>query len=175
MTKNKILIGLVIFLALTAGFMAYMIKNYNQVATNINPYEIALPDLNDQLQSLAQWQGKTLVLNFWATWCPPCLAEIPAFITLQDQLKSQGVQFVGIAIDEPNAVKNYLQTLSINYPILLAEKEGLHLSLKLGNVLGAVPYTIIFNATGQVIHRQMGELSAEKLKEILQSVQVSQL
>lgn len=171
-TKNKILVFLALILALSAGFMGYLARHYQERVANINPYELSVPDANDLPQSLAQWQGKTIVLNFWATWCTPCLAEIPEFIQLQSQLQAQGIQFVGIAIDDKENVMRYLQSIAINYPILIAGNGGIRLSQAFGNIIGAIPFTVIINPTGQILHRQMGELSADALKKILAELQV---
>ena len=83
--------------------------------------EFSLPDTTGTIHSISEWQGKILVINFWATWCPPCLKEIPEFIQLQAEYADQNVQLIGIAIDEPELVDDYISFININYPILIAE------------------------------------------------------
>jgi thiol-disulfide isomerase/thioredoxin len=75
-----------------------------------------MPDLDKRSQTLAQYRGKVLVVNFWATWCPPCREEIPHFIEMQHKLADKGVQFVGIALDDPTQVASYVREMNINYP-----------------------------------------------------------
>lgn len=130
----------------------------------------SFPDSNDQLQSINQWRGKLLVINFWATWCPPCLEEIPDFIRLQGELQNSNVQFVGIAIDGKQVVSEYLSQVKSNYPNLIAGDNGLNLSQQLGNVLGAIPFTLIVDTQGQIVFRQAGSLSARELRDLLEAL-----
>ncbi len=127
----------------------------------------SLPDVTGEIHSISQWQGKILIINFWATWCPPCLKEIPEFIELQEEYAEQNVQFIGIAIDDPQLVDDYISFIDINYPILIAKEEGGQLSRKLGNFINAIPFTIIVNQQGQIILRHPGELSKQTLKELI--------
>ena len=129
--------------------------------------EFSLADISGNIHSISEWQGKILIINFWATWCPPCLKEIPEFIELQSEYAEQNVQFIGIAIDKPHLVDDYLSFIDINYPILIAETEGGRLSHKLGNTFDAIPYTIIVNQQSQIIFRHPGELSKQKLHELI--------
>ncbi len=118
-------------------------------------------------RNVSEWQGKILVINFWATWCPPCRKEIPEFVALQEQYGDKGLQFVGIAIEDREPVSEYLNTIKINYPILIGGDKGIALAQQLGNIINAVPFTIVVNPQGQVIHRQPGEFSREKVLEII--------
>ncbi|KOR33498.1 hypothetical protein TI05_00670 [Achromatium sp. WMS3] len=124
-----------------------------------------LLDINGKLQASNQWEGKILILNFWATWCGPCLREIPEFIQLQEELHSQGLQFVGIAIDEHEKVRNFATKTKINYPILLGDDpQVLRLLARLGNRFGALPFSIIFAPDGVIIHRGVGELTVDTIR-----------
>jgi len=114
------------------------------------------------MQHISQWTGKILVINFWATWCPPCLKEIPEFIRWQQEFQAEQVQFVGIALDQHKAVADYLQTVDINYPMLIADDAGTELAGRLGNILNTLPFTVIVNQQGQIVLRQLGELSREQ-------------
>ena len=129
--------------------------------------EFSLPDLSGKIRESKEWQGKILIINFWATWCPPCLKEIPDFIKIQEKHKNNNLQFVGIAIDNKESVINYLKTININYSILIGNDEAIALSHKMGNIVNAVPFTVIVNTEGAIIHRQPGELSREKILEII--------
>jgi len=130
-------------------------------------FQSSFNDLSGTKQPLAQWQGKILVVNLWATWCPPCLAEIPEFIQLQKQYGKQGVQFIGIAIDQPGKVKVYAEEAGMNYPVLLGEQEGIDLSRRMGNTQGGLPYTAIIDRNGNIVATQLGALSKEKLENLI--------
>jgi thiol-disulfide isomerase/thioredoxin len=127
------------------------------------------PDLNNLPQPLSQWRGKLLVINFWATWCPPCREEIPGFIRLQRELADKNVQFVGIAIDTGEKVNNFSRELGINYPLLLGEDTALELQRQLGNQSGVLPFTVIIDASGKLVARHLGGLGAEQLKSLIGS------
>ncbi len=130
----------------------------------------SLQDLRGELQPLAQWRGKVLVVNFWATWCPPCLKEIPEFIRLQEQFGSKGVQFVGIAIDEKMRVLGFVAKSGMNYPVLMAEQEGITLARNAGNRLGGLPFTVIIDREGRTAKVELGVLDEAKLRPILQGL-----
>jgi thiol-disulfide isomerase/thioredoxin len=134
---------------------------------NQQPLNFSLPDASGQVQSGNQWLGKIVVINFWATWCSPCLKEIPEFIKLQDSHRQDGVQFIGIAIDDLEPVKQYLASINNNYPQLIAGDSGIGLSKQFGNNANAVPYTVIIDQTGKIVHRHAGELSGDKLVALL--------
>jgi alkyl hydroperoxide reductase subunit AhpC len=93
---------------------------------------------------------------------------MPEFIHWQQAYQAENVQFIGIAIDDKQAVSDYLKTIPINYPILIAGDEGSPLSQQLGNIINAVPFTVIVNQAGQIVHRQPGELSKQQFLDVLQ-------
>lgn len=126
-----------------------------------------LPDLADHEQALAQWQGKVLVVNFWAPWCPPCRAEIPAFIRLQERYDKQGLQFVGIALDEKDKVQAFADQFGINYPLLLGGPGAVMLSQNAGNRLGGLPYTVLFDRKGNAVATLSGEVREARLEALL--------
>lgn len=124
-------------------------------------------DLHEKVQPLAQWQGKVMVVNFWATWCPPCIAEIPEFIKFQKQYAKQGVQFVGIAIDQKSKVQAFAEEKGMNYPVLLGDLAGIDLARRIGNAQGGLPYTVIVDRSGKIVTTQLGTLSPENLEAII--------
>jgi thiol-disulfide isomerase/thioredoxin len=126
------------------------------------------PDLSGRQRHISEWQGKLLIINFWATWCPPCKKEIPEFIDLQNQYSSQGLQFVGIAIEDKAPVDEYLSFIPINYPVLIAGTEGIVLAHQLGNLFDSVPFTVVVDAAGQIIHRHQGEFSKQQILDVIQ-------
>ena len=130
----------------------------------------ALTDLQGLSQPLDQWRGKVVIINFWATWCPPCRREIPEFIALQQELGPKGVQFVGIAIDAAQPVQRYAERQGINYPTLLGEERGMELSMQLGNWGAVLPYSVIFNRQGALVHYRTGAISRSQLRAPLKIV-----
>jgi len=128
----------------------------------------SLPDSHGQEQALSQWQGEVLVLNFWATWCPPCREEIPDFMALHTQYQSRKVAFVGIAIDNAGAVAAFLRETNIPYPILIGEGEAQALAQTLGDASGALPYTIVIDHAGRIVLSHLGRLPRARLEAILE-------
>ena len=114
--------------------------------------------------AMSQFQGKPLVLNFWATWCPPCVEEMPLIESFYQQNASKGWQVVGLAVDQPSRVRHFLSQSSISYPIGLAGMGGSELGQKLGNSQASLPFTLVLDAQGGVIQQKLGKLSAEEVK-----------
>ncbi len=155
-------------IAMTGGFFVNQLLNDADGKIPNSPMiEFSLQDTTGKQRSINEWQGKILIINFWATWCPPCLKEIPEFIKLQDEFQTKNVQFIGVAIDDQKAVKEYLNTIKINYPMLIGGDEAIALSYQLGNIIAAVPFTVFVNPEGQIFHRQPGEIDREKVIEII--------
>jgi len=126
-----------------------------------------LNDSNGKPQALAQWQGRTLVVNFWATWCPPCREEMPAFSRLQSRYAASGVRFVGIALDTPENVAAFVRQVQVSYPLLMGDAEGLELTQQLGNARLALPYTVVLDAHAKARLIRLGEVSESELDELL--------
>jgi thiol-disulfide isomerase/thioredoxin len=131
---------------------------------------LSLPDIQGQEQALAQWKGKVLIVNFWATWCVPCREEMPEFVNLQREYGARGVQFVGIAVDEPAKVRDFAAELKLNYPALIGGYGAIELSKSLGNRIGALPYTVILGRDGQVSRTQLGPMKPNDLQAIIRQL-----
>jgi thiol-disulfide isomerase/thioredoxin len=168
MKFKKIFIIFLAMMALAAGILSHRLTAETQTAKKKPGLpDITLPDLKGTQRKLSEWQDKVLVLNFWATWCSPCRKEIPEFIKLQTEFGKKGLQFVGIAVEELEPVKEYRDSVGINYPTLIGQVTGINLSIPLGNMISTVPYTVIFDQQGSIVHRQLGEISREKILEIV--------
>jgi thiol-disulfide isomerase/thioredoxin len=124
-------------------------------------------DLEGRPRNLAEWRGKVLVCNFWATWCAPCREEIPLLVAARQKYGVGGVEIVGIAIDNGAKVREFAATFRISYPVLLAEANGLDLMRRLGNQGGGLPYTVIADRKGRVVHRKLGALKEAELDSLL--------
>jgi thiol-disulfide isomerase/thioredoxin len=116
-----------------------------------------------------QWRGKVLVVNFWASWCPPCVEEMPALDKLQQEFLSQNVLIVGIGIDSPSNIREFLEMTPISYPIVIGGLEGTNLSKQMGNAQGALPYTVVIRANGQASNSKLGKMSEEELRKAIKS------
>lgn len=114
--------------------------------------------------AMQSFRGKPLVLNFWATWCPPCVEELPLLNGFYREQKARGWQVVGLAIDQPTAVRQFLQRLPLDFPIALGGLGGTDMARSLGNLAGGLPFTVVFGADGNILHRKMGQVTADDLK-----------
>jgi thiol-disulfide isomerase/thioredoxin len=132
--------------------------------------KVAWPDLQGKPQALTQWEGRILVVNFWATWCEPCREEIPAFVRIQNELGTRGVQFVGFAVepgDRLSQVRQFVREMKVNYPNLMGDYAALGLVQDVGNPTGALPFTLILDRKGGVGQTHLGRLSEVKLREMI--------
>ena len=140
-------------------------------APEISPSAVLAASFEDgsgRSRSLAEFQGKVLVVNFWATWCKPCLEEIPVFVKMQQKFGAEGLQFVGIAIDNPVKVREFAAKYQMNYPVLIGEMEAIELARAAGNTLGGLPFTVILDRKGRLIRTEIGGLNERKLIPIIQ-------
>ena len=145
----------------------------NQVAqamVNKAAPAFSLPDLENTIRNSSEWQGKVVILNFWATWCPPCRSETPTFVELQEEYAARGLQFVGIAIDDRKKVEDFMDTYGVNYPMLIGEGSAIELAKQYGNRFGALPYTVIIDRQGVIKHIQRGELTRETAEQNIQQL-----
>lgn len=131
---------------------------------------LRLPDLRNQPQSLSQWRGKVLVVNFWATWCAPCREEIPAFVRLQQKYAAKELQFVGISIDQPDKTLEFATQFGINYPTLIGSFDTIEVSHKAGNTKRVLPFTLVLARDGKIVATETGGLTEQKLEGLIKSL-----
>jgi len=126
--------------------------------------EFSLPDMSGTVRNSHEWDGKVVILNFWATWCPPCRKETPMFVEMQEQYGATGLQFIGIAIDNAEKVQDFMDTYGINYPILIGEDNAIKIAKDYGNRYGALPYTVVIDRNGNIQFVQRGEMTREMIE-----------
>lgn len=137
-------------------------------------YQASFNNLEGQPVALEQLRGKVAVVNFWATWCPPCRKEIPDLIEAQEQYRERGVAFLGIAVEDNNAlVQDFARTYGINYPQVSGKEQGIALMQKLGNQAAGLPFTLVLDAQGKIVDTRRGAMSAARLEQALQEALAS--
>lgn len=164
--RSYLLLVVVAALAATFGFFAQRhVNGDTRDPTGVGQQRVdfALPDSNGKERSISEWDGKVIVLNFWATWCPPCRKEIPDFVALQSKYGDRGAQFIGVAMDRRDEVREFIREVPINYPTLIGDEQG-EITRRYGNDLGALPYTVVIDRNGKVAASRRGVFPPEELE-----------
>lgn len=128
-----------------------------------NIFALILPDLGGRPQPVAQWKGKVLVVNYWASWCKPCVEEMPAFSRLNSHYAAWGVQFVGIGLDDAGKVASFMKTTPVSYPVLVAGAADPTPGLQ----VKGLPYTVVIGRDGQIDATRLGRMDEESLELVL--------
>jgi thiol-disulfide isomerase/thioredoxin len=124
-------------------------------------------DASGAPRSLGAFEGKVLVLNFWATWCEPCRAEMPAFNRLHERWAGRGVQFLGLSDEPTEKAQRFGQSMGIAYPLWTGGDQVADLSRRLGNAKGGLPHTVVLDPTGRVAAQRVGPYTESELEEVL--------
>ncbi len=163
----------IIAVAVVAGVAGYLTRQHSrsdtagvEVPADAGRALLAtrLPDADGTMQTLEQWRGKVLVINYWATWCPPCMKEIPDFAAVARDFADEPVQFVGISIDRVENVKAFDERMDVPYPLLIAPPQALEATARLGNTAQALPFTVILDGRGEIGHLKLGVLNKSELE-----------
>ena len=171
MNRRNLALGGVAALAGLAGMGVAWQKfpPYDAVRAGVSPADEAFwrlsfdtPDTKNL--AMSSLRGRPLLVNFWATWCPPCIEELPLLDTFYRENKGKNWQVLGVAVDQPSAVRKWLQTRPLSFPVAMAGLTGTELSKSLGNLAGSLPFTAVFGASGDLLHRKTGKVSNEDLE-----------
>ncbi len=155
--------------AATVGGAVFAWRQTSPSAPGLSPLEQELWSLkltgpSGEPVAMNAFHGKKVVINFWATWCPPCVEELPMLSRFQVENAKQDWQVVGLAVDQSVAVVKFLQKMPLAFPVAIANTAGLDLSRKLGNDRGGLPFTVVLNRQGLVTQRKIGQLSSSDLQ-----------
>jgi len=134
-------------------------------AQNARAIDLVLPDLQGRPQRLSQWRGKRVLLNFWATWCAPCRKEMPELAAAQGN--HQNLQVVGVALDQADAVRDYLKKTPVNYPILIGIDAEPDPTSRFGDSIGALPYSVLIGPDGRIERSKLGPFQPGELSDWL--------
>jgi thiol-disulfide isomerase/thioredoxin len=128
---------------------------------------LRVADPDGKLQSMTQWRGKILVVNFWATWCQPCREEIPALLRIAKKHASKNLQIVGIAVDSADKVKEFAAEFKIDYALMIGGLDSIELTRQLGNLASGLPFTAVLDRDGRLVKTQLGQIAEQDLESLL--------
>lgn len=155
--------------AATLGGAALAWRRYQPQALKTSAestlWQMEFPGLDGKVFRMTSLQGKPVLLNFWATWCPPCIEELPLLSNFYLSNSAKGWQVLGLAVDQLEPVKRFLARSPVTFPVALAGLPGVELGKSLGNASGGLPFTVVMGSDGRVAHRKIGKVSAANLRD----------
>lgn len=154
--------------AISGASVAWWVQSRRAVAPSVEEalwlLDFALPIEGPRLR-MDRFRGKPLLLNFWATWCPPCVAELPLLSRFYSENAAKGWQVLGLAVDQAAPVNRFLDKAPVRFAVALAGVPGMEMGKLLGNQSGGLPFTVVLGADGKVVHRKIGQISPEDLRQ----------
>ncbi|MBV8666457.1 MAG: TlpA family protein disulfide reductase [Burkholderiaceae bacterium] len=167
MKRNFLLIAIVAFAA--TGLGLYVANHHLHPESSPSRPEqglfgLVLPDMNNKNQALSQWKGKTLVVNFWATWCVPCVQEMPELSALQSGHQLGNAQLIGIGIDSAKNIAQFADKYKISYPLYVAGMGGSSLLRQMGDAAGGLPFTVLVGTDGQIKKTYLSRLDMNEIQ-----------
>jgi thiol-disulfide isomerase/thioredoxin len=178
MNSKRILAALVVAIAATAGgfyaghlFTGGSIEAAPASANAVDQlWKTTLPYAEGTNQPLASFKGKPVVVNFWASWCGPCVKEMPTLAAMQREYAKKGITFIGLGVDSDKNVNDFLKKVPVDYPVYVAGFGGADLARSFGNDAGGLPFTVVIDANGAVRSTKLGEIKPEELKRTLDAL-----
>jgi thiol-disulfide isomerase/thioredoxin len=169
LARRTFLVGAAAGGAVVAGGLAW--RALNPPPPPLSPaaqafWARSFPALDGSDLAVKRWQGQRLLVNFWATWCPPCVKELPEINQFYKEAQGQGWQVLALAIDQAEPVKAFLQKTPLDFTVALAGPQGLGLVRELGNPAGGLPFSIAFDAHGELSWRRLGVTTLKELREL---------
>ena len=128
----------------------------------------SLPNRAGNRRAIEDFDGQVVLVNFWATWCPPCVREMPALDALQQELGDRGLQVVGVALDDTDAVREFAREHDIGYPLLVGSRKAFDLAGEYGNARGTLPYTVVVGREGLIRATHMGALTQAEARALVE-------
>ena len=171
--STRVWFGVVGLVAMCAGTALWLLRPSARLISPPNApvgiapaalYATPFTDLQGHPQALGRFQGKVVVVNFWATWCAPCRDEMPAFDRLYTRWQARGVEIVGISAEEPATVASFASSVRVGYPLWTGGSEVNELSRRLGNHLGVLPHTALIGPRGEVLETRVGPYTESQLE-----------
>ena len=171
-------IFLVILLIIAGALGLYVGNVYKKPSADINishsterPAPVLIdfsrPLLSGDEKSLSDWKGKVIILNFWATWCPPCRKEIPTFVALQKKWQDKNVQFIGVAMDDHSKVAKFAKEHQMNYPNMIGSLDDVDLTIAMGNTASVLPFSVVIDQNFTIIASHAGEMTESMLESVV--------
>ena len=168
--SNWLILGMAVLAAAVGGYVQHHHRQPARMDSAVlgRPVTaLTLPDLDGKLHQLSDYRGHRVLLNFWASWCGPCLEEMPALNRAQAKFGEQGAIVVGIAMDEPARIRPFLAMYPVNYPILLGRLKSPSTTAQLGDTSEMLPYSVLIDADGSILAAHTGALSPSQLEQWL--------
>jgi len=162
-------IGVALIAGLAGMLTARLIQDPGRrlVTADRPPADFTLPDPAGKLRRLSEWRGRHVLINFWASWCPPCRHELPMLKAAQDRYGTDRLQVLGISLDDTQVLVPFLQQSPLGFPTLVGSDEALGLMARYGHPRGSIPFSVLLSPDGRVLARKTGAFREIELKELL--------
>lgn len=149
------------------GFLSYKLSRTSPLAPTQTFFAASFPDVNGTPQNISQWRGKVIVVNFWASWCPPCREEMPSLDAMQTKYASKGVQFVGISTEDVDKLQQFSKEEKVGYPLLAGDIDAMSMAQSMGNDKSILPYTVVLDKRGNMVKIWFGIVDISELESTL--------